>query len=43
MNEYISADMSAVRRVTAGADREGESRGRGMSTIAWKRERLDAI
>ena len=43
MNKYISADMPAVRRVTAGADREGESRGLGKSTITWKCERLDAI
>jgi mannose-6-phosphate isomerase-like protein (cupin superfamily) len=36
MNEYISADMPAVMRVAAGADREGESRRLGISTIAFK-------
>ncbi len=36
MSESTSADISAVVHVAAGADREGESRGLGISTIAFK-------
>ena len=36
MNDYISAERPSVRRVAAGADREGENRGLGISTIAFK-------
>lgn len=36
MNEYISAERPSVMRFAAGADREGENRGLGISTIAFK-------
>jgi mannose-6-phosphate isomerase-like protein (cupin superfamily) len=36
MSESISADMPAALRVAAGADRFGEQRGLGISTIAFK-------
>ncbi len=36
MSESISADQPSALRVAAGADREGESRGLGISTIAFK-------
>ena len=36
MSESRSADLPAALRVAAGADREGESRGLGISTIAFK-------
>jgi quercetin dioxygenase-like cupin family protein len=36
MSESISADMPAALRVAAGADRFGEERGLGISTIAFK-------
>jgi mannose-6-phosphate isomerase-like protein (cupin superfamily) len=36
MSESRSTDMPAALRVAAGADREGESRGLGISTIAFK-------
>ncbi len=36
MSESRSADMPAALQVAAGADREGESRGLGISTIAFK-------
>ncbi|HLI90897.1 MAG TPA: cupin domain-containing protein [Ktedonobacteraceae bacterium] len=36
MSEFTSANIPAALRVAAGADREGESRGLGISTIAFK-------
>jgi quercetin dioxygenase-like cupin family protein len=36
MSESRSSDMPAALRVAAGFDREGESRGLGISTIAFK-------
>ena len=36
MSESTSADMPAALRVAAGADRFGEQRGLGISTIAFK-------
>ena len=36
MSESRSADMPAIMRVAAGADRFGEERGLGISTIAFK-------
>ena len=36
MSESISANQPSALRVAAGADREGESRGLGISTIAFK-------
>lgn len=36
MKELTSTDMPAILRVAAGADCEGESRGLGISTIAFK-------
>src|SRR4030088_1131725 len=36
MSESISADMPTALRVAAGADRFGEQRGLGISTIAFK-------
>ena len=36
MSESISADMPLALRVAAGADRFGEQRGLGISTIAFK-------
>ena len=36
MSESISADLSAALLLAVGADREGESRGLGMSTNAFK-------
>src|SRR5260370_35324436 len=36
MNESLSADKPSALLLAAGADREGESRGLGISTIAFK-------
>ena len=36
MSESLSADMPSALLLAAGADREGESRGLGMSTMAFK-------
>ncbi len=36
MNELRSGDMPAALQVAAGADRFGEQRGLGISTIAFK-------
>lgn len=36
MSESISSDMPAALRIAAGADRYGEQRGLGISTIAFK-------
>ncbi len=36
MNEFISSEMLSALLLAAGADREGESRGLGISTIAFK-------
>src|SRR5947208_9106406 len=36
MSESIPADQPSALRVAAGTDREGESRGLGISTIAFK-------
>ncbi len=36
MSEAISSDMPVALRVASGADLEGESRGLGISTIAFK-------
>ena len=41
MSESLSADRPSALLLAAGADREGESRALGMSTIAWKREYAD--
>lgn len=41
MNEALSHEMPAALRVAAGADREGQQRGLGISTIAFKMSMSD--